>query len=245
MGLQVLTYNIHKGFNWNNTQLTLNSLKKNLNQIHPDIVFLQEVVGENSLLEKKFDNWITNQFNYLADGLWDEYSYSKHAIYDHSDHGNVILSKYPIVNEKVFDISVNKYEKRAVLYCQIQYEQTLIDCYCVHLNLLNKDRTKQYSLIKDIIKETSAKDSPIILAGDFNDWSRKASQSLMDIEEIHDAYKTLHGKYAKTFPSIFPLMSLDRTYIQHLKVLNAQVLDDINWKKISDHLPVLIELELK
>jgi endonuclease/exonuclease/phosphatase family metal-dependent hydrolase len=245
MSIKIVTYNIHKGFNWSNTKLTIEMLKNNLEKIHPDIIFLQEVVGENKRHEQKFDNWISNQFEYLADGLWTDFAYSKHAIYDVKDHGNVILSKYPILKQEVFNISVNNYENRAVLYVQLQIEDKGVDCFCIHLNLLRKDRLKQYSLIKDIIKKTVHSDCPIIIAGDFNDWNKKASHNLLDISHIHDAHKTIHGKYAKTFPTMFPLLSLDRIYTKGFKVNSSQVLKDLEWTKISDHLPILIDVDLK
>jgi endonuclease/exonuclease/phosphatase family metal-dependent hydrolase len=245
MSIKILTYNIHKGFNWNNTKLTIENLKKNFEVVHPDIVFLQEVVGENKKFEKKFKNWITNQFEYLADGLWSESAYSKHAIYDVKDHGNVILSKYPILQTQVFDISVNRYENRAILYVQLEIENKKVDCFCLHLNLLGKDRFKQYQLIKNIVKNTVHPESPIIIAGDFNDWNKKASHHLLDIQNIHDVYKKCHGNYAKTFPAMFPLLSLDRVYTRQFKVVSSEVLKSDEWTRISDHLPILSTLEFE
>lgn len=243
MSLKIVTYNIHKGFNWNNTKVTIEALKNNLESIQPDIVFLQEVVGENKLHASKFENWIANQFEFLANSLWDQSAFSHHAVFDHSHHGNVILSKYPIIHEEVFDISVNSYEKRAILYVQLQVHNKKIDCFCVHLNLLGRDRLKQYQLIKDKLSLYTDQENPIILAGDFNDWNKKASKNLFDIYSIHDAYKSYHGHYAKTFPVLFPLLSLDRIYLKGFKTISALVPRELEWSKLSDHLPILIEVD--
>jgi hypothetical protein len=43
-------------------------------------------------------------------------------------------------------------------------------CLCAHLNLLARDRRKQYANLVHYIEEAIAPDVPIILAGDFNDW---------------------------------------------------------------------------
>ena len=42
---------------------------------------------------------------------------------------------------------------------------------CCHLNLLHRDRIKQYQAIRDYIVTLPA-DASLILAGDFNDWSK-------------------------------------------------------------------------
>lgn len=243
MALNILTFNIHKGFNWNNSKLTLEHLKKNLEEIHPDIVFLQEVVGENILMEKKFDNWIENQFEFLAKDLWNDSAYSQHAVFDHRHHGNVILSKYPIKKIEVKDISQNNYEQRSILYCELEIEGKEVHTFCTHLNLLNRDRLKQYKLIKEFIQEKSDNNHPIILAGDFNDWNQKASHNLFEIEHMHDAHKNYHSDYGRTFPAMFPLLKLDRIYTRGFKVSDANVLDDMKWKTLSDHLPIHIKVD--
>ncbi|MBT4790998.1 MAG: EEP domain-containing protein [Halobacteriovoraceae bacterium] len=243
MNLKIFTYNIHKGFNWKNTELNLQHIKLNLELIQPDIVFLQEVVGENKVLEKKFDNWITNQFEFLAKDLWNDSVYSNHAIYDHRHHGNVILSKYPILNHDVHDISLNRYEQRSIMHAEIKVDNETVQAFCTHLNLLHKDRVKQYQKIKHYIYEKSQElNHPIILAGDFNDWNQQASKYLMNIEGIHDAFKMKHLDYAKTFPSFFPFLKLDRIYTKGFKIREAKVLNNKDWRFISDHLPLLIEM---
>ncbi len=244
MPLRILTFNIHKGFNWSNTKFTLKKLKFALSQLHPDIVFLQEVVGENQFLEHKFDHWISNQFEYLAEDLWPVFSYSKHAIFDHRHHGNVILSKLPITNEEVIDISQNKFEKRSVLFTQLEYNKELIDCYCVHLNLLHRHRRKQYHEIKQIINQKSQESKYTILAGDFNDWNKSASEHFSEDCNLSDAHKVHKGSYAKTFPAAYPIMPLDRIYVRNFKISDAHVLNNAKWKHLSDHLPLFIEVDL-
>lgn len=245
MSIKILTFNIHKGFNWSNTKVTIQRLKKSLEIIHPDIVFLQEVVGENKKHETKFDNWISNQFEFLAKDLWSDFAYSNHATYDHRHHGNVILSKFPITSSEVYDISLNKYEQRSILFSKISIEDKTVHAFCVHLNLLHRDRVQQYKKIREYINSKTDLNHPILLSGDFNDWNQKASSNLLTLEGLHDAHKAKHGFYARTFPAIFPLMKLDRIYTRGFQVHNAEVLAGIDWKTLSDHLPIYIEVDLK
>lgn len=244
MELKVLTYNIHKGFNWNNSKLTIENLRKALKELNPDIIFLQEVVGENKVLEKKLDNWVTGQADFLAQDIWPNKATSLHAIYDHRNHGNVILSKYPISEFEVHDISMNTYEQRAVLFANIRIHDQHIHTYCTHLNLLHRDRVKQYQKIRNYIHSKSDAKDPVILAGDFNDWNQKASKNLLRLGSFYDAFKKVHGDYAKTFPSFYPFFKLDRIYTKGLQVNSAEVLKDNSWTAISDHLPILIKGEI-
>lgn len=244
MELKILTYNIHKGFNWNNSKLTIKALREELKIQAPDLIFLQEVVGENKKLEQKLDNWISGQTDFLAQDIWPNKAFSLHAIYDHRNHGNVILSKYPIEKYEVIDISLNPLEKRAILFAEIRVKKKVIHAYCTHLNLLHRDRMKQYEKIYHILRKKSYRKESIILAGDFNDWNQKASEKIIKFNGLTEAYKDIHGDYAKTFPSFFPFFKLDRIYTKDFEIQSARVLKEGLWPKISDHLPILVKGKL-
>jgi endonuclease/exonuclease/phosphatase family metal-dependent hydrolase len=50
---------------------------------------------------------------------------------------------------------------------------------------------------------------------------------------------------ARTFPSAFPLLRLDRVYVRGFRIASAQVLSGPTWAKLSDHAPILAELVLE
>jgi endonuclease/exonuclease/phosphatase family metal-dependent hydrolase len=241
MRLKVLSYNIHKGFNWNNSQLTIKAIKNTLQTTYADIVFLQEVVGENTLHANKLAEWTDLQYEYLAREKWTDFAYAKNAIYEHRHHGNAILTNYPITKWEQINISTNQYEQRGVLFCEIQLPTQVIHTYCVHLNLLHRDRKLQYMMLADIIKERSPSSVPIIVAGDFNDWNRKASNVLEIEEGFLEAYKSLHGAYPKTFPAQFPMLSLDRMYVKNMNPEIVKIYNDREWKLLSDHAALYME----
>ncbi len=45
--IKVLSYNVHKGFCASNRRFLLDEIRDNIRQVDADLVFLQEVVGEN------------------------------------------------------------------------------------------------------------------------------------------------------------------------------------------------------
>jgi endonuclease/exonuclease/phosphatase family metal-dependent hydrolase len=248
MILKILSYNIHKGFDWNNKNYFLKEIKDFIRASDVDLVFLQEVVGKNTYLEKS--GFIDTQFEYLADELWQHYSYAQNAVYDHGHHGNLILSKYPILSFENINISTNRFEQRGFLLCKIAIDDTDQFFYaaCSHLNLLNGGRLIQYQLIKNILADEKFNSVCTILAGDFNDWNKKSAKTLEYELNFVEVFKKLSGDYAKTFPAPLPLLCLDRVYIKNATVHNAKVfLPEKRSNPIthfSDHLPIYCEVSL-
>ncbi len=248
MILKILSYNIHKGFDWNNRNYFLKEIKDFIKSADVDIVFLQEVVGKNTYLEKS--GLIDTQFEFLADELWPHYSYAHNAVYDHGHHGNLILSKYPILSFENINLSTNKFEQRGFLICKIALSESNRYFYaaCSHLNLLNRGRQIQYQRIKQILDNDQFNSVSMILAGDFNDWNKKSSHIIENQLHFIEVFKELSGDYAKTFPAPLPLLCLDRVYIRNATVLNAKVFhaskrsNPIN--HFSDHLPIYCEVSL-
>lgn len=111
--IKVLSYNIHKGLGVGNRAFTLPHIRDALRGLQPDILFLQEVLGQHDKHASRFLGWPTlPQSDFLAEGAWPHAAYGKNAIYSHGHHGNAILSKYPIVEFENIDISTNAFESR-------------------------------------------------------------------------------------------------------------------------------------
>ncbi|MFN8370717.1 MAG: hypothetical protein U0T83_08870 [Bacteriovoracaceae bacterium] len=78
MKLKILSYNIHKGLNFNNSKLILEPIKNLVKKLDIDIVFFQEVIGENHKLKKRFNQYPDqSQYEYFADACWDHYAYAQ------------------------------------------------------------------------------------------------------------------------------------------------------------------------
>ena len=225
VNLKILSYNIHKGFDWKSQNYFLAEMKQLINSVGADLVFLQEVTGQNAKLKNNGQPDI--QFEFLADSIWPHYAYAKNAVYDHGHHGNLILSQYPILSWENINLSTNYFEKRGLLLglIEIPKNKKRIFAGCLHLNLLHFSRQKQYLMIQKKLQTLNLVErDPLIIAGDFNDWNQKATQVFEGSLGMKDAYKTTHGTFAKTFPAQLPVLSLDRIYVKNLKVKNSQVL---------------------
>jgi len=219
-----------------------------MREVGADIVFLQEVIGEHQNLQNQLVDWPnTSQFEFLADEVWPHHAYGRNAVYDQGHHGNAILSKYPIKSFHNFDISAGNLEQRGLLHAKIEIEDgKSVQCFCTHLALFRKWRRRQYDQICELIEQTLAEDDfyPLIVAGDFNDWEKKACDKLEDRLCVTDLAKLQHGKVFRTFPSFFPMLALDRIYARNVSVKSASVLRNRPWNRLSDHAPLYAEVEV-
>jgi endonuclease/exonuclease/phosphatase family metal-dependent hydrolase len=52
------------------------------------------------------------------------------------------------------------------------------------------------------------------------------------------------GRHSRTFPSMLPLLHLDRIYVRGFEVLSSKVHRGRPWSLLSDHLALSAELRL-
>lgn len=245
--IKVLTYNIHKGFSTSNLRFVLHEIKDFLRHIDADVVFLQEIRGEQNITRNRFDGWPNNrQFEFLADRVWEHHAYGKNAIYKSGHHGNAILSKYPFIEWENIDVSTMRSASRSLLHgtIQIPHNDKKIHIICVHLGLFGREREGQLKTLVRRISSHVPFDEPLIIAGDFNDWRGHAEQFLHHDLGVKEVFKNTHGTYARTFPSFLPVLSMDRIYYRGLDATACSNLYGQPWRRLSDHTPLLAEFRL-
>jgi endonuclease/exonuclease/phosphatase family metal-dependent hydrolase len=243
--LKVLTVNIHKGFSQFNRRFTLHRLREAIRGTKADIVFLQEVTGENTTKAAMYEDWPDYpHYEFLADEFWQEFSYGKNAEYPHGHHGNAILSKYPILHSKKFDMSTNRFEQRGFLHTILTVPgmRLPLHCVCVHLGLSSRARKKQITMLRGHINGTIPNWQPLILAGDFNDWRARIRDRTLRSLGLSDVFVATEGAFARTFPSFLPVFPLDRIYARGAKALGASIFSRGIWSRLSDHAALYTEL---
>ncbi len=247
MRLKILTYNIHKGFDIFNRRFVLGQIKQQIRMLSPDIVCLQEVQGEHEKLKTKVTDWpLEAQFEFLADTVWPHHAYGKNAVYPHGHHGNALLSRYPIKTWRNLDLSLDKSEMRGMLHAEILLpeENRTFHMLNTHINLFHPARVKQTRLMQNYIDEKIESSAPLVLVGDFNDWRKKLDPIIRESCNLQELFRELYGHHAQTFPCFFPLLPLDRVYLRHVIPVQGMVLKDGPWADLSDHLPILAEVDV-
>lgn len=243
--IKVLSYNIHKGFSLGR-KFILESLRESIQKTGANLVFLQEVQGENKKLAKKHLDWPSmTQLEYLADSMWPHHAYGQNAVYEEGHHGNGLLSQYPLILVENIDISNNRFEKRGLLHTVIHFEEKVeIHLICVHLDLMDSGRSQQTQKIIERIQSHVPEKAPLILAGDFNDWGQKATDRLQSRLHLDEVFLYQEGQHAKSYPAVFPLLPLDRIYFRGLHPQKALCLKGKPWNQLSDHNALYAEFDL-
>lgn len=251
--------------------------------LRPDLLFLQEVQGRN---ERQVS--LDAQHESLAAALHMEAAYGCNAVQDATDHGNALLSRYPILQYENQDISDHRLEQRGLLHGVIGVGDASVHCIVVHLGLFAGGRSRQVNVLLERIKRLVPEDEPLLIAGDFNDWDNRLAPLFVEqlglvevfaaapqgVDEVYRLRRRVAqlrnampwwqnfgsvvrtpelgmGGHAarlmpppRTFPSAFPWFRLDRIYQRGFAVRRARVLHGAPWKKLSDHAPLIAELEL-
>jgi len=241
--IRVLSLNVHKGFGFFNRRLILQELREAVRAVAADLVFLQEVVGTHAHHALRHSNWPTmSQYEYLADTLWSDHAYGRNAVYPHGHHGNALLSRYPITYHRNHDVSLRGDEARGFLHCVLDMPGGALHAVCVHLGLLESHRRGQLERLCGLIEGDVPKDAPLVVAGDFNDWRKRAHARLLRCAGLQEVFVTATGRAAKTFPARWPLLALDRIYVRHPRSAHPLPLPSRPWSHLSDHAPLAAEL---
>lgn len=262
MKLRIATYNIHKGVSAFGRKARIHGIKEAIDLLDVDLVFLQEVQGQHDFHAENHTLWPeVGQHEFLA-GVSHQASYGKNAVYAHGHHGNALLSRYPIVSSKNQDVSDHAYEQRGILHTVVEFNGAEIHCFVIHLGLFAGGRRRQVQALISEIQNNLPANAPLLIAGDFNDWSKGLSQTLYQKLGVIEAFDsdpkhgasilTLRGMralfrqsgatHARTFPAGLPWLCLDRVYLRGFKVEHAEVLKGTPWTTLSDHVPIVVTL---
>lgn len=245
--LQVLTVNTHKGFGSLNRRFMLPELRQAVRAVSADVVFLQEVLDAHSRHQRRVQGWPeAPHYEFLADSMWPQFAYGRNAVYPKGNHGNALLSKFPIVEYKNHDISRGGVENRGLLHCvlQIPNRDIQVHAICAHLGLSDRERGEQLDLLCQISHEEVPADAPLVVAGDFNDWRGKAHARLAEGAGLQEVFVQATGAAARTFPARRPVLPLDRIYVRNAVVHAPVLLPRQPWSHLSDHVPLAAELTI-
>lgn len=244
--LNVLTYNIHKGYTSGNRRFVLQKIREALVAADADVLFLQEIQGEHRDKAGRVADWpAVPQSEYIAEGVWAHHVYAKNALYAAGHHGNAILSKYPIERWENINVSPFGWASRSLLHGVISLPNGLqLHIVCVHLGLVGMERRQQLRELCARIDSHVPEHAPLIVAGDFNDWLERAERQLHDDFGLQEIFRLSHGRHARTFPAWLPLLPMDRIYFRGLAPLSCRRLDQAPWHWLSDHAPLIAEFAL-
>lgn len=238
--LRIATYNIHKGVQGvgPRQRLEIHNLGHAIEQIDADIICLQEVRKVHRRQQHYFTHWPDlPQAEFLAPEGY-EAVYRTNAFTKHGEHGNALLTRWPVLGHQHEDISDHRFEQRGLLHVEIDLGGRSVHSIVVHLGLIPGSRLRQVQRLRQFIEREVPADAPLVVAGDFNDWGLQVKRALAQIglsEFEHTAF---------TYPARLPIVQLDHIYVRGLTPMGAHVPQGRIWWRMSDHLPLVAEFRL-
>jgi endonuclease/exonuclease/phosphatase family metal-dependent hydrolase len=236
--LRLITWNLRKLKGAGGTLVSAGELAGVIVPHHPHLVLCQEVFHSCETAGPA-------QSRDLATLLSMSPAYGPNAVYRRGNHGNAILTALPIERSANFDLSTNRIEKRGVLYARLEHPDFSLHVLNTHLGLNSVQRRRQVGRIAQVIEELVPDGEPLILAGDFNDWTGRLDRWVRERCRVNSAFEGLPIGRRLSWPSHHPVFGLDRVYLRHLVPLSVQVLGGAPFDRLSDHLPITVQLGLQ
>jgi endonuclease/exonuclease/phosphatase family metal-dependent hydrolase len=242
MTMRIATWNIHKGVSGIGPakRLEIHHLALGVESLNADIICLQEVRKFNAREAKRFAHarWPdAPQADVLAPEGY-QAIYETNARTRFGEHGNALLSRWPVEGHAHLDMSDHRFEQRGLLHVRVNVRGSLVHVIVVHLGLLGGGRLRQVAQLAQYVSSQVPEDAHLVVAGDWNDWAERLHEPLRRM-----GLRTLEGVRLPTFPAQLPVLHLDRVYARGLRCTHAEVPRGTAWAKMSDHLPLVMHLE--
>ena len=239
--LRVATYNIHKGVQGFGPvrRLEIHNIGHAVEQLDADVVLLQEVRKLHRREERYFTRWPElPQAEFLCpEGYFAVYQ--TNAKTRHGEHGNALLSRWPVVSHGHEDMSDHRFEQRGLLHVQVQVGRHHVHVIVLHLGLIASSRVRQVEQLGRYIEREIPRRAPVVVGGDLNDWGAKLRPAMQAL-----GLRDFVAEKAPTYPSRLPLAQLDYVYARGLKPLGLEIPRGRVWGQMSDHLPLVASFRL-
>ncbi|MBN8530827.1 MAG: endonuclease/exonuclease/phosphatase family protein [Alphaproteobacteria bacterium] len=155
-------------------------------------------------------------------------------------YGNLIVSRHPILRGLVHNLeTAPSLEPRNAVDALIDTPLGILRVIGTHLSLSLLERWSEAQNLLRLIQAVEEKERhPLFLMGDINEWQWPSRL----LRYLNRAMTPLSCK--STFPSLFPVLKLDRAWYDApgIKAV-AHRLGDRQSRLLSDHLPLIIEIE--
>ncbi len=240
--LRVATYNIHKGVQGLGParRLEIHNLALAIETLDADIVCLQEVRSANRREADYFTGWPElPQAEFLAPEGY-EAAYRTNAVTRHGEHGNALLSRWPIIQHRHEDMSDHRFEQRGLLHVEVLVAEQPLHVIVVHFGLIPSSRIRQTAQLKRYIAREIPLDAPVVVAGDFNDWGTRV-RKMLQADSLH----AFEGPRTRTYPSRLPVAQLDHIYARGMQPTGLSAPRGRVWSRMSDHLPLIAEFRMQ
>ncbi len=249
MKFRILSYNIHRAIGVDR-RFRPERILQVIAHHAPDIVLLQEV-DEGAPRSREMDLAL----ELAVEAHYPFYAVGHNVSLRKGRYGNATLSRHPILRERNIDLTVGRKKRRGCQHTTVRLEKRAgyphqLEVFNLHLGLSARERRQQVGLLA-----SSPEFAPLdhgracLVGGDFNDWRSLLRPFFVDALEFRSATDRVRGARTvpiETYPSFSPRGGLDRLYYRGpIRLLTARRCRLKVSKVASDHLPIVVDLELR
>ncbi len=228
--LRIVSYNVHK-CTGNDFKRDPDRIADVIRSLDADIVSLQEVLSDTGDVPSAQVRSIAEKTGmYMAVA-------GQTKVKKDGRYGNALLSRFPITEVRLHDISVGTYEPRGIIDADIMIGDKTVRVLATHFGLWPSERNRQADRLLEILPQRPA--SPLIVMGDMNGW--------MPGSPVLRRLKKRLGEPVtrRSFPSILPVLPLDKIWVLPSEGLKeAGPYTSALTRVASDHIPVVATVYL-
>ena len=232
--LRIVTYNIHRcrGMDRRTRPARVAAV---LASIDADIIALQEVIGAGPHGGSHIEEigaalgmgWVMGPVRLLRGHQF----------------GNVVLSRFPVRHHVQHELSWKSCEERGLQRVDVDVNGHPLHVYNVHLGTAILERRYQAQRLASIVADRHVT-GPKIVLGDFNEWMKGLTTSLLS-DRLKSVELKKFLKRRRTYPGLFPFLHLDHIYYAgKLEVLDVSVTRSRQALVASDHLPLIADIQI-
>jgi endonuclease/exonuclease/phosphatase family metal-dependent hydrolase len=151
---------------------------------------------------------------------------------------------FPIRHHTSYDLSWKTCEERGLQRVDIDAGGCLLHVYNVHLGTAILERRHQAKRLATIVSDRHVA-GPKILLGDFNEWMRGLTTTLLS-SKLKSVDLGSYLRRRRTYPGLFPILHLDHIYYAgKLEILGVELLRTRLSLVASDHLPLVADVQIR
>lgn len=240
--VRIASWNIHKGVMGLGPlrSLRIHALSEAVHALQADVVCLQEVRHFNLREQRFFSNWpLVCQSQVLTPASYHSV-YRTNAVTRYGEHGNALVTRYPVAAVSHQDISDHRLEQRGLLHVSLRLPHSggtrPMHVLVLHLGLIPGSRVRQLMQVQRYVQQHIPDDEQLLIAGDFNTGktARKWAVNIMGLQAP--------PHMAATFPARVPVVQLDHVFWRYGQLQALRVQQRRPWAGLSDHLPLVLDI---
>jgi len=241
--MRLLSYNIHKGIGGRDRAYRLERIIEVIRHEKPQVVCLQEV--DRHARRSSYDDQpavlsrelrlehLTFQFNHRVE----------RETSGRGGYGNLILSAYPLRERHNVSLRYRGRKNRRAQVAVIETPHGPVRVVNWHLGLGDAERHWQVARLLEDARYCAYAGMPTLIAGDFNDWRNTLQAGALAQHALSQV--TAPISRFRSFPAYMPVGALDKAFCcDRVRIQRAHIVKSALAARASDHLPLVIDLEL-